>query len=197
MARLTSLVGKKIGELTVLQRVNKFDTQGRPFYRCICVCGIKVTVAHYRLIGDSPKTHCGCKVKKHPQHKATYHAWWDAKGRCMNPNHPTYPSYGAKGIRMCERWNESFDAFLQDVGYRPNSRHSLDRIDAHGHYEPGNVRWATLKVQARNKKNTKWVKHPDTGVPIRAADLADELKMSYQAMRNMMIERGLWDNTEE
>lgn len=197
MSKLTPLVGKRFGLLYVMQKVNKKDTQGRPFYRCQCDCGTRVTVGHYRLIGPNPKTHCGCKIKKHPQHSATYHAWWDARGRCMDEKHPSYPSYGAKGIRMCQEWCDSFEVFLQAVGYRPDKRHSLDRIDAHGHYEPGNVRWATLKIQARNKKNTKWVRHPETKVWIRAADLAEALGMSYQSMRAMMIEKGLWDEKLE
>ncbi len=94
---------------------------------------------------------------------------------------------------MCKEWREDFEQFLKDVGKAPTKGHSIDRIDAHGNYEPSNVRWATNKTQARNKKNTKWVKHPKTGEPIKAAELAEELGWSYQKLRSTMIGMGTWD----
>ena len=93
---------------------------------------------------------------------------------------------------MHEPWRDSFQLFLEYVGPRPSSKHSLDRIDAKGNYVPGNVRWATLIVQARNKRGTKWVNHPDTGKPIKAAELAEEKKVEYQTLRQKMIEDGTW-----
>lgn len=190
--QLTRLTGKQIGDLRVLQKVPQ--KKGRPKWRCICVCGSRITVAHQRLIHKvMPKTHCGCKAKGAPTlYKVEYHAWWDAKQRCHDENHPGYPVYGAKGIRMEPAWQRSFEAFLEFIGPRPTKYHSLDRINAHGHYAPGNVRWATVKEQARNKKDTKWVNHPTTGAPIKAAELAEEWGVSYQAMRNRMIDMGEW-----
>ena len=154
---LTPLKGMQIGDLLVLQKIPQ--KKGRPKWRCLCVCGRRVSVAHQRLIHKvHPKTHCGCKSKGLATlYKVEYHAWWDAKQRCHDKNHPGYPSYGAKGIRMDEAWQNSFELFLDVVGPRPSKLHSLDRIDAHGNYEPGNIRWATVKEQARNKKTTKWV----------------------------------------
>jgi hypothetical protein len=72
--------------------------------------------------------------------------------RCQNPKNPSFAYYGGRGIVVCARWS-SFGLFLADVGRRPSSNHSLDRIDTNGHYEPGNVRWATAKVQNRNKRS--------------------------------------------
>lgn len=63
-----------------------------------------------------------------------------------------YEHYGGRGITVCERWRESYPAFLADVGRKPSPQHSLDRIDNDGHYEPGNVRWATAKQQANNRR---------------------------------------------
>lgn len=78
--------------------------------------------------------------------------WRDIKTRCYNPRSPTYQYYGARGVRMCDRWRESFADFLADVGPRPTPMHSLDRIDNDKGYEPGNVRWATADQQRRNQR---------------------------------------------
>lgn len=72
-----------------------------------------------------------------------------AKGRCTNPNNPSYKDYGARGIEF--RFN-SFQEFLNEVGRRPSSQHSLDRIDNNGHYAKGNLRWADKKAQANNRR---------------------------------------------
>lgn len=79
-------------------------------------------------------------------------AWYGAQQRCNNPKCPKYASYGGRGIRFCEEWSRSFETFLGHVGLRPSTDHSLDRIDVDGHYEPGNVRWATRSEQQRNRR---------------------------------------------
>lgn len=83
------------------------------------------------------------------------------KARCENPNSHRYYNYGARGIKVCERWSSSFTDFLEDItreiGLRPSPKHSLDRYPNNetGNYEPGNVRWATAKQQANNRRNSK------------------------------------------
>lgn len=81
-----------------------------------------------------------------------YHTWSGIRARCTNPKNPNWPNYGGRGIRICERWLQSFEAFVADVGERPSAAHSIDRRDNDGHYEPGNVRWATAGEQAANKR---------------------------------------------
>lgn len=165
----------------------------RTYYRCLCDCGRRVTVEKQRLIHKTkPKRHCGCENQGLPtKFKIEYHAWWDCIQRCYNPKHHGYGSYGGKGVRVCDEWKNSFGQFLSDLGRRPKG-HSLDRIDASGNYEPGNVRWADSKTQGRNKRNTKWVTHPTTGQQIKAAELAEELGFTYQKLRAQMIEKGTW-----
>lgn len=193
-SNLIQLKGVTVGELFVLFRT---ASKGRPKWRCECkACGSRVTVPHNRLIDKkNPKTHCGCLRKGLPTlFKREYHAWSDAAARCHILHHPTYPSYGAKGITMCNEWRDSFKAFLDYIGPRPEGGYSLDRIDAYGNYEPGNVRWADIQTQARNKKDTKWIKHPKTGKKVRAVEVAEEYNMTYQNFRNLMLKEGGWDD---
>jgi hypothetical protein len=75
--------------------------------------------------------------------------------RCHNPKHPKFHLYGGRGIAVCERWRESFDAFLADMGPRPSPKHSVDRKDNDLGYEPGNCRWATQTEQCRNKRTNR------------------------------------------
>lgn len=75
--------------------------------------------------------------------------------RCTNPKMPNFERYGARGIEVCEKWRKSFIAFFSDVGERPSAKHSIDRIDNAKGYVPGNVRWATITQQARNKSSTR------------------------------------------
>lgn len=88
------------------------------------------------------------------QYEAEFNVWRSARHRCSNPNAQSWKNYGGRGIRMCERWANDFAAFLADVGPRPSPRHSIDRVDVNGNYEPGNVRWATRAEQTQNRRNT-------------------------------------------
>lgn len=89
-----------------------------------------------------------------------YSVWCRMKKRCYDEECKDYPNYGGRGIRVCDEWLASFDAFLAHVGPRPTAKHSIDRYPNNdGNYEPGNVRWATRVQQARNMRTNRVIEH--------------------------------------
>lgn len=86
-----------------------------------------------------------------------YGAWAGMAQRCTNPNNKYFRLYGGRGIKVCERWALSLEAFLADMGEPPSPQHTLDRIDSNGDYEPGNCRWATAREQARNRTTNRYI----------------------------------------
>jgi hypothetical protein len=137
----------------------------------LCVFHLKRSIAGKSLLApkQSRETH---GLTDHP----LYPTWGGMVQRCTNPNNDNYARYGGRGIQVCGRWRVSFAAFLADVGERPSPKHSLDRRDTNGHYEPGNIRWATKLEQGKNTRRTKMTPelardlraHVDAGGSIRS-----------------------------
>lgn len=132
------------------------------FWVFLCRCGKEYITAR-RAVADGSSGSCGygniaAIVARNTKHgKATrseksrlYKAWVGMRARCRNANHAMFANYGGRGISVCARWDD-FAVFCSDVGERPLG-HSLDRINNDGNYEPGNVRWATAKQQANNRR---------------------------------------------
>jgi len=110
------------------------------------------------------------RIKDHHTERSI---WRAMKARCNDPKSISYKYYGAKGIKVCDRWANSFEAFLEDVGPRPSSIHSLDRFpDRTGDYKPDNIRWATRTIQNRNRSATKTMEFRGQVKPI--AEWAEE-----------------------
>lgn len=119
-------------------------------------------------------------LKKHGKHDTTeYHIWEGIKQRCTNPKNPKYQNYGGRGIRVCERWH-TFENFYADMGNRPSLKHSIDRLDVNGNYDPANCRWATITEQARNSTTNHIVEWE--GKSMCLAEVAEVTGVPYKLL---------------
>ncbi len=91
-----------------------------------------------------------------------YVAWYNIQVRCFNPKHNSYKNYGERGITISKEWKESFEVFLNDMGYRPGDNYSIDRIDTNGNYCKENCKWSTIKEQQVNRTNSIKVINTET-----------------------------------
>ena len=191
----TGLRGARFGRWTVISDepalVNE-PVKRRCHVRC--ECGQERLVLRGNLIRGKSRS-CGCLrgevtgaramthgLRKHP----LYGRWSKMKARCESSSSPAYKWYGARGIKVCDRW-QSFEAFLEDVGEPSHPALSLDRIDNDGDYEPGNVRWATPMEQMRNSRKARLLSLD--GVTKSAAQWAEESGITYSALR-LRLKRG-------
>jgi hypothetical protein len=148
------LLGKKFGRLTVMQQAPSHN--GRTMWLCDCDCGTRGVAISGRLLKKGTTKSCGClrggRIRHGHGNKRSreYRCWINMRARCNDSNKQAYKWYGARGIRVCDRWN-SFENFLADMGPKPPG-HSLDRIDVNGNYEPSNCRWATKSEQISNRR---------------------------------------------
>jgi hypothetical protein len=130
----------------------------------------------------------GCPIVQPMYKMPEYAVWRQMNQRCTNPRSQRYDRYGARGIRVCEAWARSFEAFLADMGRRPSDGHSLDRIDNDGNYEPGNCRWATKAEQNRNRSDNVILEHD--GRRMTVAEWAREIGVNHRTLAGR-IESGM------
>lgn len=158
----------KVGCYTLIMRVatsKKVNASIRKRWRVECVCGIRETVPESYLVRrPNPKTHCGCQnpVTLKTKYNREYRIWCMMHQRCYTKTHVAYKDYGGRGIKICDEWLDyatGFDKFIAFVGPAPSKKHSIDRIDVNGNYEPYHpvtgakqVQWATAKMQAANTR---------------------------------------------
>lgn len=157
MKRIEIPAGTIFHRLTVMWP-NGISGSGHSLFFCECSCGKETSAMGHQLLKGTKKS-CGClrfenkgmKPKHGLANTPTYQAWANAKDRCHNEKAKAYPRYGGRGIVMCERWLDSFDNFLADMGLRPEDL-TLERVDNELGYCPDNCKWATYTEQNRNRR---------------------------------------------
>lgn len=152
------IAGKRFGRLIAV-RPNGKSKNRQTTWLCKCDCGKEKTIVRSSIVNGHSRS-CGCLFRKSGGDASSrngkrcreYAAWAGMIRRCENKKEQSYPNYGGRGIKVCQRWRKSYPDFLLDMGRRPSPEHSLDRIDVNGNYEPGNVRWATKSQQVLNRR---------------------------------------------
>ena len=171
MSRTKDLTGQSFGRLVVL-RLSGITKHRSAMWLCQCNCGNTSVVASTHLVSNRTKS-CGClrgdgELRRHQ----LYATWYGMVRRCTDFRSDNWRHYGGRGISVCDRWLHSFWDFVSDVGDRPSPRHTMDRIDNNGNYEPSNVRWSTPKEQCKNK-GRRLKTFPWRFTSLQCADLAD------------------------
>jgi len=164
--RIKDLTKQTFGRLTVIG-FSHLNELKHSVWICSCVCGETKSVKNGDLRAGRIKS-CGCLNRemaatrnyKHGHattqgHSSEYVSYHAMKQRCYYKKSKVYKYYGGRGISICERWRDSFEAFLQDLGPKPTPQHTIDRIDPDGNYCPENCKWSTRKEQRLNQRRYK------------------------------------------
>ena len=154
------MVGERFGQLVVVARHGSHG--GSATWHAICDCG-KHRVATGKHLRTGHVISCGCakndgrSFRSHGSSKtAEYSIWSQMRDRCSNADNKNWKHYGGRGITVCERWCR-FENFIADMGPRPSPKHSIERGNNNGNYEPGNCRWIPKRLQPRNRRDSEFL----------------------------------------
>jgi hypothetical protein len=188
LGKLIDITGHRYNLYTVISYAGLLNKRTALFL-CRCDCGTEKVVRSNSLRTGAVQS-CGCITKeRHPvkhgkTYTAEYNVWGKMKSRCYSPSDIGYRHYGGRGIWVCERWLNDFSAFWEDMGPRPSTEHSIDRIDPNGNYEPSNCRWATRREQVFSRRCALWL--TVNGVRKPLDDWAKETGIAYRTLRYRM-----------
>lgn len=164
LGRAKNMATLRFGKLLVMSLAEK-SRNGTAKWLCRCDCGVEKVIFSTAL--NRGQTSCGCEANAAASVARTTHgatnsstwlSWKSMKNRCMCATSPDHAEYGARGIKVCERWMK-FENFLADMGERPTGM-TLDRRNNDGNYEPGNCKWSTAKEQANNRRPARQGRWP-------------------------------------
>lgn len=192
-SRRFNLHGMVFDRLTVINLTSTRSKSGDALWNCLCICGKYINVTANHLKTNHTKS-CGCKkIESNKIHglynTKEYRVLAGIKQRCINKKNIAYYNYGGRGIKVCDRWLESFENFYTDMGPRPSDKHTIDRIDNNGNYEPGNCKWSTMEEQVNNRNITNTTIF--NGNLVTVGNLAREIKFNYKLLSKRLI--ASWD----
>lgn len=199
--KLQDLTGQRFGRWTVLS-FGPADKTGHTQWLCRCDCGTQKFVCAVALKSGASGT-CGCRFRTQGGLGETKECrtWRSMLHRCYNPKQKeSYPRYGKRGVVVCQRWRDSFAAFLEDMGLAPTSRHTIDRVDGKGSYTcgkcdeckqhgwPANCRWATSAEQNRNYSRNLLFTHDRETLVLK--DWANRVGIQYGTLYCRVVSLG-------
>lgn len=190
------ITGQRFAKLLVLRYSERRSPSNKRMVWCKCDCGTEKELIASNLTSGMAKS-CGCLIGESAKERFTkhgyrshpmYHRWAGMLKRCYDPKNAEYKNYGARGIKVCDRWRDSFWDYVADMGLPPSKDASVDRIDNEKDYSPENCRWATKKEQTINRRRTKMITF--NGETLCIADWERKLGYSQGSLKGR-IARGM------
>lgn len=193
MAGKLDITNQKFGKLTAISF--DYTKNNQSYWKCLCECGNGKTIRLGDLRGNYTKS-CGCLHKERASkaskthgltNSTEYRIWQAIKTRCLNPNSNQYKDYGGRNITISENWKDNFEQFLNDMGKRPSTKHTIDRINNNLGYYKENCKWSTYKQQNNNKRsNVKIINTKTNKIFNTLIEASKSINMNRMTLKNQL-----------